>query len=100
MDMQTTNTLTLKLTPEMAKRLEEMAQAQQRSLIEVAQETFESAVLSDDEDDEEWEEDSNEDILAGLRESLEDMKAGRMRDAREVIEEIRQAQKLKNHDAS
>ncbi len=100
MDMQTPNTLTLKLTPEMAKRLEEMAQAQQRSLIEVAQETFESAVLSDDEDDEEWEEDSNEDILAGLRESLEDMKAGRMRDAREVIEEIRQAQKLKNHDAS
>lgn len=90
--------VTLELPAEIMKRFEERAQEEHRPLIDLLRERLVST-FDEDEDDVEWEEDSNEKILADLRESLEDMKAGRMRDAREVIEEIRQELKLKNHDA-
>jgi predicted transcriptional regulator len=93
MDTHTPDTVTLKLSPELAKRLEEMAREQQRPLIDIAQETFENAVLNTDLDNEEDYEDSDEEILAGLRESLEDMKAGRMRPIEELFDEIREARK-------
>ena len=84
--MDTPVTLTVQLSAEAVKRLEEMAQEQHRPLIEFVQETLESVALDDDEDDYE---DSDEEILAGLRESLEDMKAGRMRPIQELFDEIR-----------
>src|SRR5688500_1024947 len=90
MDTHIPDTVTLKLSPEIAKRLEEMAQAQQRSLIDIAQETFETAVLNSNvEDDEEWEEDSDEKILADLKESLQQASRGEWLDAREVLAELK-----------
>ena len=79
-------TLTVTLSAEAVKRLEEMAQEQQRPLIEFVQDTLESVAL---EDDEEWEEDSDQQILSDLRESLQEAKRGEWLDARQVLAELK-----------
>jgi predicted transcriptional regulator len=93
MDTHTPDTVTLKLSPELAKRLEEMAREQQRPLIDIAQETFENALLNTDLDDE----DSDEEILAALRESLEEAKRGEWLDFDEVLAEMKRKYHADNH---
>jgi predicted transcriptional regulator len=97
MDTHTPDTVTLKLSPELAKRLEEMAREQQRPLIDIAQETFENALLNTDLDDEEDYEDSDEEILAALRESLEEAKRGEWLDFDEVLAEMKRKYHADNH---
>jgi predicted transcriptional regulator len=89
----TTLTLTITLPAKIAERLQAMAQEQQRSLTEIVQDILEAA-FADDED--EWEEDSDEQILADLRETLENFQTGRTRDIRDIMADIEQEQKLKN----
>ncbi len=89
MDTPQFDTLTITLPKTLIERLKKEAEAQQRALDTVVEDVIE-AYLTEDED---WEEDSDEKILADLRESLEDMKAGRMRPIEELFAEIREARK-------
>lgn len=77
-------TVTLQLPAEIIRHYEEQAEAEQRTLAEVLQETLVSAV-----DEEDWEETPDEEILADLRQSLEDLKAGRLIDAHEALKELK-----------
>lgn len=79
---------TLTMPSDVVERLQALADQKQISLSGVLQDALDSYL----ENQEEWEEDSDEEILSGLRESLQDLKAGRLIDASDVLEEIRQAQ--------
>jgi predicted transcriptional regulator len=85
-------TLTVQLSAEAVKRLEEMAQEQRRPLIEFVQDTLESVAL----DDEDYE-DSDEQILSDLRESLQEAKRGEWLNFDDVLTELKQKYHTDDH---
>lgn len=82
----TTLTLTLTLPTALIEQLEATAKEQKRPLSKIMQDALETALVEADDD---WE-DSDEQILADLRESLENFKAGRTRNIRDIMADIRQ----------
>lgn len=82
-------TLTIELPESLIAQLEAEAHKQQTQVSTLIKEALEDYFAEDGEDDEEMEDTPKEQILAGLREALEDVKAGRIRPAEEVMQEIR-----------
>lgn len=88
-------TLTITLSAEAAERLQTLAQAQNRPLEALVEEVMETYLDDEDEDEDEWEETPDEEILRGLRASLEDVKAGRLLDADDALATLRKNMAVK-----
>ncbi len=82
--------ITIELPDTLIAQLQAAAQQQQTQVSTLVQEAVEDYLTDDTDDDEpEYEDTPDEEILAGLREALEDVKAGRLYPVREAIAEIR-----------
>ncbi len=93
MDAPQLDTLTITLPKMLIERLKKEAEAQQRPLDTVVEDVIE-AYLTEDED---WEEDSDEQILADLRESLQQAKRGEWLDFDEVMAEMKRKYDVDHH---
>jgi len=82
-------TVTLELPAEIMKRFEERAQEERRPLVDLLRERLVSTFDGDDE----MEDTPDEEILADLRQSLEEFRTGQTRPIEELFDEIRESRK-------